>query len=241
MPDAAAAGRRPAAGAMSARANGFTARWMYRLHRVLQRLSGGRAGLQIYLFCAQPTVRSALADMRDDPRTAIVPVPPGSPLTGRFPRPAHVIARRYADGAVCRAVVVKDQFAGYLWLIEDAYVEDEVRCRYLLPAQPRSVWDFDVYIEPAYRAGRTMARLWKATTQDLRDAGVAWSFSRISLYNPASIQSHERLGALQVGSAAFLFVGALQIACFTSPPYVHAGWRAAPDIQLAAPPQNAGT
>ena len=186
---------------MSQRAHGQSARWLYRLQRALQKLTGGRAALHVYLFCVQPTVQAALTKLRDDPQTVIIPIEPGSEWTASFPRPATVIAQRFVQGARCFAVLVKNSFAGYVWMMREAYEEDEVRCRYLLPPTSVSVWDFDVFIAPNFRTGRTMARLWKACSARLHEEGVVWTFSRISLFNAASIQAHERLGASQIGRA----------------------------------------
>ena len=210
------------------------------MHRALQKLSGGRAALHIYLFCAQPTAQVALAKLRDDPQTVVVPVQAGDELTAHFPRPAAVVAQRFARGARCFTVLVKNRFAGHLWLVREAYEEDEVRCRYQLPRTPSSVWDFDVYIAPEFRAGRTMARLWKTSSARLQEEGVAWTFSRISLYNAASIQSHERLGAVQVATGTFAVVGPLQLALFSAAPYVHVSWRRGnrPVLNLPAPGQG---
>lgn len=215
--------RQPAA--LSRRAQGTTARVLYLVHRALQKVSGGRAGLQVYLFCAQPTAQAGLSRLRADPNTAVVPVAPGSPLLAAFPRPVAIIAQRFALGATCYAALVKERFAGYLWLARGAYDEDEVRCRYVLASPGSSVWDFDVYVEPDFRAGRTMARLWKDASARLSEQGVGWSFSRISLFNPASIQSHERLGALYVATGAFAVLGSVQLGLFSTRPYVHLGWR----------------
>jgi hypothetical protein len=222
---------------MSRRAHGPASRWLYRLHRVLQKLSGGRAALHVYLFCAQPTAQAALTKLRDDPQTLVVPVEQGSRWTSSFPRPASVIAQRFAQGARCFAVLVKDRFAGHLWLVREAYEEDEVRCRYMLPPGRDSVFDFDVFVEPEFRAGRTMARLWKAGSARLREEGVLWTFSRISLFNAASIQSHERLGASHLATGAFLVLGSLQLALLSVAPYVHLGWRpgARPVVHLRVP------
>jgi predicted ATP-grasp superfamily ATP-dependent carboligase len=224
---------------MSAKAHSLPARVLYSLHRTLQGISGGRAGLYAYLMCAQPLGATGLGQVRDDPKTVVQKVNAGHPLVAAFPRPPEVIRRRFDRGATCYVVTVKGSFAGFLWLAHGGYDEDEVRCRYQLPSQPRTVWDFDVYIEPRYRAWRTMARLWKAVDADLHAQGVAWTFSRIGLFNAASVQAHERLGAQHLCSGAFLVAGPLQLSLFSHPPYLHLGWRNGqrPLLRLNAPPQ----
>lgn len=224
-------------GAMSALAAGAWARWLYRVHRGLQVISGGRASLHVYLLCAQPVPRTAPATMRDDPNTHIALVAADDALVAAFPRPAEVLRQRFANGARCYAATVKQQFAGYIWLAQGHYDEDEVRCRYEMPAAPASVWDFDVYVDPRFRLSRVMSRLWLAVNQALVAQDVRWSFSRISLYNPASVQTHERLGARRVGVAAFLLLGPVQVTLQSGRPYVHAGIsvRSVPTIRLRSP------
>lgn len=225
---------------MTALAASARAQWLYRTHRLLQIVSGSRAGLYVYLFCAQPTESRTLAEVRDDPRTRIMSIGPEDPLLQFFPRPQAVLARRFADGSCCHAVLVKDQFAGHIWLARGHYDEDEVRCRYVLPG-PTTVWDYDVFIAPPFRATRAMARLWKGVSSALRMEGVMWTYSRISLFNAASVQTHEQLGARQLCTAAFLALGPLQAALFTRPTRLRfaLGRSAAPPV-LELPPIEAG-
>lgn len=201
---------------MSRWAASARARWLYHAHWLLQKLSGGRAGLRVYLICAQPVGTPALANLRDHANTRVVAVGPGDPLLQHFPRPTDVLTRRFASGAVCHAVLVKGEFAGHIWLASGYYDEDEVRCRYVLPSAA-TAWDFDVYVEPRFRGTRVIARLWKGVDQALRDRGVLWSYSRISLYNAGSIQAHEQLAARYLCTGIFLTIGGLQAAWFTRP------------------------
>jgi len=222
---------------MSRMASGKFAWCLSILARALQRLSGGRAALYAYLICAQPLGRGAFAALRDDAGTEIRRAQPGDPLLDGLPRPAGVLTRRFGTGATCHVAVVKSRFGGCIWLARGHYDEDEVRCRFVLPPDPACVWDFDVYVEPTLRLGRTLGRLWKAVDQELASAGFAWSFSRISLYNPASIQAHERLGAVRVATALFLQLGPVQLSAFTQRPYLHLGFGPGhvPALHLAAP------
>lgn len=197
---------------------------LYALHRLLPRLSGGRLQLFAYGLYAQPLGQGLLDAVRDDPQTVVTVVDAGTPLAAAFPRPPTVIAERFASGAECHAATLRGEFAGYIWIARGHYDEDEVRCRYELPADGRSVWDFDVHVEPHLRLGRTMARLWKAVDAALAAEGVRWTFSRISLFNRASLQSHARLGARHCGSVVFLQAGPLQAACSTVPPRCQWSW-----------------
>lgn len=210
---------------------------LYAANRVLVKLSGGRVRIVPYALYAQPIGAQAFKDVRDDPATCVTRTPPGDPLVAKFPRPASVIQNRYAQSAQCYSAVVKGEFGGFIWIARDRYEEDEVRCTYVLARPDSCVWDFDVYLEPRYRMGRTMGRLWKAVDADLAAIGVRWSYSRISIFNPGSLGSHERLGAKRVGLAIFLVIGPLQTAVMSLKPYIFLSWPkcARPTIVLKHP------
>lgn len=214
---------------------------LYTLHRLLGKLSGGRARIVPYAIYAQPLGSAALSSVRDDPATVTMRCLTGDSSTNDFPRPGPVIAARFAAGAECYATLVKGQFAGHIWIARNRYDEDEVRCEYVLSDAKRCVWDFDVYVAPAYRLGRALARMWKAVDANLRIDGVAWSFSRISLFNRGSISTHERLGAVRTGHAIFVVIGSAQLALLSASPFVHAslGDPRRPTILLREPPTNA--
>lgn len=184
----------------------------YLFARLCARLTGGWLRVVKYYVVAQPVTAMPLTALRADPATVIDWVPEGHPLCASFPRPAAVIARRYRGGARCLAAVVKGEFAGYIWLQGHAYQEDEVRCTYRLADPVRSVWDFDVYVVPRFRWGRTMARLWQAADARLAAEGVRWSLSRISAFNPESLAAHRRLGTVDVKRLLFVCAGRHQVA-----------------------------
>jgi hypothetical protein len=209
---------------------------LYLLHRLLQRASGGQAALVPYLLVAQPVSNPVLAAVKADPGTVVERVGPGHPVLAQFPRPQAVINQRFAQGDECHVAWVKGAFAGYIWLARGRYVEDEVRCVFEIAEPALGVWDYDVYVEPRLRLGRTMARLWKAVDEVLAAEGVAWSFSRINRFNGASVKAHQRLGAETTGKAFFLQLGSLQAAWLPAAPYVHLSVRGAgPQLPLRAP------
>jgi hypothetical protein len=226
----------PSARGLSARADGWPARLMSLCHRALARLSGGRAGLYVYLLCAQPIGDPGGPRLRADPGASVRRIEPDDPLQADFPRPAAVQARRYAAGAECWALSLRGRFAGHIWIQRHAYDEDEVRCRYVLPG-PECVWDFDVYVPPELRAGRALARLWQGVDDALAAQGVRWSCSRISLFNPASVRAHERLGARHVGTVGCLVLGPVQITLGPHRPRLHIGSTAkpGPSVQISPP------
>jgi GNAT superfamily N-acetyltransferase len=110
--------------------------------------------------------------------------------------------------------------AGFLWLIADAYQEDEVRARYRL-ASSRASWDFDVWVRPEERLGWVFRRLWEAARQHLRARGVRWTCSRISAFNAASLRAHAQIGTVTLGHAVFLRCGAWQWMIATLRPWFH--------------------
>ncbi len=194
---------------------------LYVLHRMLQRASGGRAAVVPYLLMAQPVGSAALASMKPAAGFVMQRVGPGHALLPAFPRPGEVVAQRFADGAECFAATVNGQFAGHIWIARGRYVEDQVRCVYEISEPASGVWDFDVYVEPRFRIGRTMGRMWKAVDETLAAEGVEWSFSRINRFNNASLKSHQRLGALTVGRVTFGIIGRLQLGVGTAPGFMH--------------------
>lgn len=211
---------------------------LYGCARALEAVSGGRCRLVKYYLVAQPIGRGLHKPMRPDAATTLVQVPAGDPLEAMFPRAAAVLARRHAADARCTAAFVRGEFAGFIWIQRIEYAEDELRCTYVIDEPASGVWDYDVYVEPRFRVGRTMARLWAQVDGDLAATGVRWSFSRISAFNPASLSSHARLGAIRCTSAVFLCAGPLQLSWLPQAPFLHLSLheRQAPRVRLRPPP-----
>lgn len=192
---------------------------LYLLARLLQRVSGGRWALFHYLFVAQYVGDQPLqplrgADIAVHMADAADPPPPD------YPRPSEVVRARHAQGAQTLAAWRNGRLAGFLWLIQDAYQEDEVRARYRL-ASSRAGWDFDVWVHPDERLGWVFRRLWEAARQHLRRRGIRWSCSRISAFNPASLRAHGQIGVVRLGRALFLRCGGWQWMLASLRPYVH--------------------
>lgn len=213
------------------------------IDRALSSVSGGRARFITYALMAQPLGVGALAALRPNAATVMQELKPSEALAEALPRPAAINLARWAAGAQCLATTVKGAFAGTIWIARGHYEEDEVRCRYTLEDPDHSVWDYDVHVEPRYRGGRLMARMWQAADARLAAQGVRWSFSRISLLNPASLTAHQRLGARRIGLAAFLVLGPLQLSIFSMAPYIHVGLTRAhrPTLRLRSPTRWPGS
>lgn len=206
---------------------------------VLTRVSGGRARLHRYRFVAQPAGEPG-GHARHTASETIRHVQSDDPVVAQFPRPPAVIAERFRMGAHCFVAQRGERFTGFLWIKESQYPEDEVRCLYLLDDPQRSVWDFDVHVEPEFRLGRTFVRLWDHASDWMRAQGYAWTISRISAFNRESLAAHARLGIRPVGRATFVRAGRLQVALLDRAPFVHAGWRdnQAPTLRLRPPAER---
>lgn len=210
---------------------------MWVLSRIISIASRHRWRLHRYYFVAQPVADAPLAPTERTSAIAIRMVEADDALAAQFPRPSEVIAFRYAMGAQCLAAETQHKFIGFIWLKERCYPEDEVRCFYVIEPSCDAVWDFDVYIEPAYRVGRTFARLWDGAHAWMRQRGYRWSLSRISAFNPESLAAHERLGTRRIGSATFLRMSNMQIALLDRSPFIHISWRdsESPSLLLRVP------
>lgn len=210
---------------------------LYLIGRALQYLTGGRAFIVHYHFFAQPVPVDPNQCTRPTETSRVRQVLPNDPITSAFPRPAQVIAQRFANGHVCFAAEIKGRFAGFIWLAKNAYEEDEIRCRYELHPPETCAWDFDVYVAPEYRIGRTFSKLWEAANAYLAQLGIQWSLSRISSFNTASLAAHGRLKLQKLCSATFVTLGPLQISFLPGRARMHLTSR--PVIKLFAPQPNA--
>jgi hypothetical protein len=154
----------------------------------------------------------------------------------QFRRRADVLSQRFAQGAHCLAAYVAGKLAGYLWYCTGPYREDEVRARFV-PATGEAAWDFDVQVFSEHQLGFAFARLWDEANQRLHAAGVRWSISRISAFNPGSRSAHARMGAVCIGSAVFLRCGSWQWMAATLAPFLHCSRNdsSVPQVLLAPP------
>lgn len=194
---------------------------LYGIHRVLSKMSGGRAGIERFIFVAQPVPPQPYIAAQKATTSVVKSLLPGDALLAQCMRPKEVIAARFAQGAKCLAIIKNDQLQAAIWLIHGHYDEDVVRARFVLPPSGTAAWDFDVYVAPKYRLGFTFLRLWDAANAYLRDADVLWSYSRITAFNLGSLASHSRLGASPFGSATFLTLGSLQFMLSSLRPWLH--------------------
>lgn len=210
----------------------------YLLAAALSRATGGKARLIRYHLVAQPV--PAEAATRPPPPTGRSKtrfIEANDAIVSQFPRPERVIARRFAQGDRCLVSQTDERFTGYIWLARNSYDEDTVRCLYVLERPEESAWDYDVYVDPDFRMGRTFSRLWSAANHQLAAEGVRWSYSRIATANPQSIDSHRRLGIRHLYSASFLVIGQWQLMLAGAAPFIHLSTSsaAAPSLKLSPP------
>ncbi|MYM97507.1 GNAT family N-acetyltransferase [Duganella vulcania] len=203
---------------------------LYWLGHVLAAASAGTWTLHRYQFVAQYVGDTTLCAARGQD-IHIREHAPADGMPDDYPRPEPVVRQRFAQGACSLTAWRDDRLAGFLWLIPEAYLEDEVRVRYRL-ASSRASWDFDVWVRPEERLGWVFPRLWEAARCHLRRRGVRWTCSRISAFNPASLRAHARIGVVGLGSAIFLRCGSWQWMCATLAPYFHLSRRPSSFPQL---------
>lgn len=192
---------------------------LYLIAAALGRISGDRCQLHRYYLVAQPV--SISTGERPGPMRAIRRIDPSDAVTGQFPRPPAVIAERFAGGSECLVAESSGRFAGYLWVSRGHFVDPDQRCRFELVPASQCVWDYDVYIAPEFRLGRTFLRLWEGTNAYLSSQGIRWSVSQISAFNRGSLAAHQRLGSIRKASSTFLVIGSMQLSIFTMRPYLH--------------------
>jgi hypothetical protein len=210
--------------------------------RALDKATRGRCRLFKYYFVAQPVpVPPAMAPARES-KTRVYRASAAEGIIAKFPRPPEVIAKRFADGAVCYVAERAGKLVGFIWIQRENYWEDEVRCQYVLQPAAQLAWDFDAYVAPEFRMSRAFAQLWEAANRFLGDHGCQWTVSRISAFNAASLASHRRLGIVHLHTGVFLAAGPMQVAVFTCSPYLHVAVTSTgvPRLVFAPPEKRSG-
>lgn len=190
----------------------------YACDRLLRHLNWGR--VHYYGFFTQPlknglrTVSGYACKIVDEPQA----------LASCLGLPEDVVQSRVREGALCIALYHHDAVAGSLFAAFQPFEEDEVMARFHWVPAGLACWDFGVHIVPNARLTRAFSALWAGSAEILRGKGACWSLSRISLYNRASVQSHQALGALDMGRAVFIILGRMQITLSTQKPWLNICW-----------------
>lgn len=198
---------------------GILSGFLYILDRMLHTISP-KLGVRVYEFMVQPITNKALLPDRFVRNMEFREINRGDPELNRMPPPPDVIESRYAQGAVCLGAFLKGSFIGYIWFCFGAYEEDEVRCTYVLQNPSVAVFDFDLYIFPAYRMGVGFMGLWHGANQYLYNRGIRYTYSRLTRFNLASRRSHQHLGWNRIGSAAVVLTPSTEIMIATLFPFL---------------------
>ncbi len=199
---------------------GWAAGTAYVVDRILRRLSS-RSCLYVYEFMVQPIGSSKpLLPPNLSRNLTFREIVQGDPDIAQMPAREDVKARRFEQGARCLGAYRKGQLIGYLWYATGRYEEDEVRCDYVLVDQAASIFDFDLYVMPAYRLGVGFLGVWHGVNEWLGPQGVRYTFSRLTRFNLASRRAHAHLGWKRVGVGLFLQLGGLELMASSVAPYV---------------------
>lgn len=212
---------------------------LYLINRLLCVISRDRCSLLRYYFFAQPINRVVGERVTRNTDILIRRIFPEDPILPKLLRPISVLEDRFRQGATCFLATKGIEVVGYIWIILDTYKEDEVRCLYRTLPHRKVAWDFDVYIDPRYRLGRSFVRLWDAAANFLSEHGYEASVSRISAFNQRSLKSHSSMGAVRIGSAIFIKFGQAQIMLSGIRPFAHLSFSHEhfPTFHLTAPAQ----
>ncbi len=141
-----------------------------------------------------------------------------------------VQAARFAQGLICIGVFNGERLCGVNWLTIGDFDEDEVRVRYVLPQG--AAWDTGLWVTPERRMSRAFAALWAGSADWLAANGLNWSISRIADYNLASLNSHQRMHAVDIGRLLVLRVGNVQIGLGARPSLSRVDRGEAPRVTL---------
>jgi hypothetical protein len=194
---------------------------LYCCHGVLRRISSN-CSVYYYVFFRQPLSEAPSAGEAAERRGYRYSwYESFSPAMLELPRPPERLKDRFSQRTVCLLVHRSKTLVACAWFAFAHYDEDEARCRYLLPLDDECVWDYDVYVDPAYRLSRAFSITWQLAESYLYGRGYRYSFSRISAYNPVSLSSHAKLGAEQCGGAVFIQLWSLQLMFSNKSPFMH--------------------
>ncbi|MFK8030987.1 MAG: N-acetyltransferase family protein [Gammaproteobacteria bacterium] len=153
-----------------------------------------------------------------------------------FPRPRAAIEARFKQGAKCFIAFNEDQPLACLWLKANGdFFEDTVRCCFRPLPVESTAWDFDVFVHPEYRLGRTFLHLWNHVSEWMRQNDIDWTMSRIDAFNLASINSHKRLGAQITDSITFWTWGSIQLTLSSKSPRFTLSRRSTPIFTIERP------
>jgi hypothetical protein len=193
--------------------------------------------IEQYYVVAQPVPGRRLLPEKRGGSIRVQQIEHDHPMILQLPRPRDEIVQRFAGGALCFLATREDRIIGHLWVTQSPYQEPVHRCEFVPRPAGRTAWDFDMWIAPEERLGLAFARLWDECNSYLRERGVAWTCSRVSAFNPASLKAHERMGMRVMHSLIYLGAGPVEVLIADVPPFFALSFspRTFPLIEVTAP------
>jgi hypothetical protein len=190
----------------NARALGFGNSLVYGVSRALAK-SGLPVELSLDHLVAQRIAASPLLPPRRGTSIEVREISADDPALAAMPLEDAERDHRRRIGAMGFGAFLRGEMIGYLWFSLTYYDERQMRLRFVPHPQGTASWDFDIYLLPEHRAGFGFLRLWDVANEALRARGIRWTVSRINAFNPVSIASHKRLGAVMLRKVTTLRIG----------------------------------
>lgn len=196
--------------------------------------------IEKYYVVAQPVAGKRLLPEKWGRSITVLMIAGDHPLISQLPRPHQEIVRRFAGGAVCFLATREGRVIGHLWITQAPYREPVHRCEFVPQPPDRTAWDFDMWIAPDERLGLAFARLWDQCNSYLQERGVAWTCSRVSAFNLASLKAHARLGMRVRHALIYLCAGSIELLLADVAPFFSLSFssRTFPVIAVTAPAGN---
>jgi len=207
---------------------------IYAVDRLFQRLSPNLR-LYFYELLVQPIPEKPLLPSGLSRALEMRQIASGAPEIALMPARPEIKESRFKQNGICLGAFQKSQFIGHIWFCFNAYDEDEVRCRFILPEGNQAVFDFDIFLFPEYRMGLGFVGIWNGANEFLRRRGIKCSFSRLTRFNLASRRAHMQLGARRVGRVFVLRAWPVEFMVATVAPYMHLSLRKQDRVCLKLP------
>lgn len=213
---------------------GWTTGFLYLLSLALRRFLPFLS-VEKYYVVAQPVALRAMLSERRGRNISVMLIESDHPLLAELPRSREEVARRFAGGAVCFLAVRDERIVGHLWVTRSPYREAVDRSEFDPRPSQNMAWDFDLSIMPDDRLGLAFARLWDECNRYLRERGIAWTCSRVSAFNRASLRSHARMGMRVMHTLTYFRAGSLELLVADVAPFLSVSISRFPIATLAAP------
>ena len=219
----------------NARELGLVSSLLYGIDRAFVRAGLG-LGVALDYLVGQPIRTKPMLPGKRGASIAVREIGPDDPALSDMPLDAEEREKRRRIAALGFGAFQDGVLIGYLWFSFTFYEERDIRLRFVPEPKGAACWDFDIYIRPEHRLGFAFLRLWDAANAELAARGVRWTISRISGFNPHSIASHKRLGAIVLRRLITVRIARCRIHVATRPWAVRlSGGGAWPTLGVQAP------